>query len=39
MTSKPELQKIFRGILLRKMKINMAMKGWKLLNIKRRADK
>jgi hypothetical protein len=38
MTTKPALQKILKEIL-QKMKINIAMKRWELLNLKKRADK
>jgi hypothetical protein len=39
MTTKPPLQKILKGILYKKMKTNITMKGQKVLNLIRRKDK
>jgi hypothetical protein len=39
MTTKSVLPKILRGILHTEDEINIAMKRWELLNIKREADK
>jgi hypothetical protein len=39
MTPKSALQKILKGIYTQKMKINIVIKEWNLLNLKRRADK
>jgi hypothetical protein len=39
MTTKPQLQKILKGILHTKVKANVTMKGWKVLNLMRRTDK
>jgi hypothetical protein len=38
MTTKPPVQKILKGILHVEDEKNTAMKGWELLNLKRRAD-
>jgi hypothetical protein len=39
MTAKPALQKILQGILYTEMKVNIVMKGWELLNLKRIPNK
>jgi hypothetical protein len=39
MTTKPPLQKILKRILQQKMKTNIGLKGWELLNLKRRPGK
>jgi hypothetical protein len=39
MTTKLPMQKILKGILhTQKMKTNITMKGWEILNLKRRTD-
>jgi hypothetical protein len=37
--TKPVLQMILKGLLHTEIKINIAMKEWKLLNLKRRPGK
>jgi hypothetical protein len=45
MNNKPPLQKILEGILhwkesfTQRVKTNITMKGWEILNLKRRTDK
>jgi hypothetical protein len=38
MTTKPPLQKILKGILYSKDENKQTMKGWELLNLRRKAD-